>query len=310
MSNFPRSSAYLTVAVVACSVLAAAGVAHAEDTTAAREHYQKGTAFFDLGKYQEAIKEFEAAYEAKNDPAFLYNLAQAHRLAGNPEQALRFYRTYLRRNPNPPNRADIEDKIKQLEKLVDQKTATQTSPPTQTIQPSLPPATPPWQPAPPAASPEAPAAAPPAAPPPMPGPATTPAPAPIVTMPAPPPPAPVDANSGRGLRIAGWILAGVGVTALIGAAEYGVEAKNAASDIKKAADMNGMYTPALQTTDKNGRSDQTLEFTFLGIGGASLIAGVVCYVMGHHAEASGPTGVALVPSVTRNGASASLGMTF
>ncbi|HXI60194.1 MAG TPA: tetratricopeptide repeat protein, partial [Polyangia bacterium] len=121
--------------------LIASAPARAEDTAAtaaAREHYQKGTAFFDLGKYQDAIKEFEAAYEAKNDPAFLYNLAQSYRLAGNPEQALRFYRTYLRKNPKPPNRADIEEKIAQLEKLVDQKTATQTSPPTHTIQPALP----------------------------------------------------------------------------------------------------------------------------------------------------------------------------
>src|ERR1700747_636344 len=152
MPSFPRPSTLLVVPLLVLCLLPA-GAARAEDTTAAREHYQKGTAFFDLGKYADAIKEFEAAYEAKNDPAFLYNLAQAHRLAGNPEQALRFYRTYLRKNPKPPNRADIEEKIAQLEKLVDQKTATQTSPPTQTMQPTLPGTTPPtsgFQPAPPA----------------------------------------------------------------------------------------------------------------------------------------------------------------
>src|SRR3954467_4437432 len=83
--------------------------ARAQDATSgAREHYQKGTAFYDLGRYQDAIKEFEAAYELKNDPALLYNLAQSHRLAGNAEQALHFYRTYLRRVPKAPNRTEIE----------------------------------------------------------------------------------------------------------------------------------------------------------------------------------------------------------
>ena len=48
---------------------------------------------------------------SKNDPAFLYNLAQSYRLAGDAEQALHFYRTYLRyvpkaRQPRRDRRAD------------------------------------------------------------------------------------------------------------------------------------------------------------------------------------------------------------
>ena len=78
---------------------------------AAKEHYQSGTSYYDLGRYPDAIKEFEAAYELKNDPAFLYNLAQSYRQAGDPEQALHFYRTYLRYVPKPPNRAEIEERI-------------------------------------------------------------------------------------------------------------------------------------------------------------------------------------------------------
>jgi tetratricopeptide (TPR) repeat protein len=88
-----------------------------------RNHYLQGTSYFDLGRYQDAIKEFEAAYELKSDPAFLYNLAQSHRLAGNAEQALRFYRVYLRRAPQAANRADIESKIATLEQLIAQKEA-------------------------------------------------------------------------------------------------------------------------------------------------------------------------------------------
>jgi tetratricopeptide (TPR) repeat protein len=117
--------------------------ARADDTTAAREHYQKGTSYYDLGRWTDAIKEFEAAYEIKNDPALLYNLAQSYRQAGNSEQALHFYRTYLRRVPKAPNRAEIEGRISQLEQLIAQKSSTQTTPPNVTLPPGRDATTPP-----------------------------------------------------------------------------------------------------------------------------------------------------------------------
>ena len=92
------------------------GPARAENTASAREHYQRGTKFYDIGRYDEAIREFEAAYEAKSDPAFIYNLAQAHRLAGHNQEALQLYRNYLRYVPSPPNRVDIDDRIRALKR--------------------------------------------------------------------------------------------------------------------------------------------------------------------------------------------------
>src|SRR5690349_808743 len=105
--------------VVLGAALLAVGVAPARAQTkdspdnkaAAKEHYARGTSFYDLGRYDDAIKEFEAAYELKNDPAFLYNLAQSYRQVGNHEQAVHFYKTYLRYVPKSPNKADIEEKI-------------------------------------------------------------------------------------------------------------------------------------------------------------------------------------------------------
>ena len=105
------------IPVVASALLLCAATARAQDKpvdpkVAAKEHYTRGTSFYDLGRYDDAIKEFEAAYQLKNDPAFLYNLAQSYRQAGNHEQAVHFYKTYLRYVPKAPNRADIEEKIK------------------------------------------------------------------------------------------------------------------------------------------------------------------------------------------------------
>src|SRR5262245_57208601 len=123
--------------LVACAALLCAGTARAQDKdarssdnkTAAKEHYNRGTSFYDLGRYDDAVKEFEAAYQLKNDPAFLYNLAQSYRQAGKPEQALHFYKTYLRYVPKPANKADIEDKIKTLEQQLAQKGTGTTPPP-------------------------------------------------------------------------------------------------------------------------------------------------------------------------------------
>src|SRR5262245_61254787 len=127
MHSLPRRVAL----IVALGAAIAALPARAADDAAAsaREHYQKGTAFYDLGTYGEAIKEFEAAYDIRNDPALLYNLAQSHRLAGNAEQALHFYRTYLRRVPKPANRAEIEGRISALEQQIAQKNAAGVTPP-------------------------------------------------------------------------------------------------------------------------------------------------------------------------------------
>ena len=91
-----RVAIAMAARLVAIALALAAGTARAEDKAAAKEHYAHARSLYDLGHFAEAAKEFEAAYELKNDPAFLYDLAQSYRQAGNPEQALHFYRTYLR----------------------------------------------------------------------------------------------------------------------------------------------------------------------------------------------------------------------
>src|SRR3954462_12251311 len=84
------------------------------DAARAKEHFQRGTTLFDLGKYREAATEYEKAYEEKSDPALLFNIARAYRLAGEAETAIRFYRTFLNRVPRTPNRAVVESRIEEM----------------------------------------------------------------------------------------------------------------------------------------------------------------------------------------------------
>jgi tetratricopeptide (TPR) repeat protein len=121
--------------------------AQQEDVAKARDHYKRGTKAYDLGRYLEAAREYETAYEIKDDPALLYNIAQAYRLGGDHANALRSYRSFLRRLPNAPNRPDVETKIAELQKVIDAqaKAAAQSAelakqPPLSTAAPSASPA--------------------------------------------------------------------------------------------------------------------------------------------------------------------------
>jgi len=88
-----------------------------------KAHYEKGSVLFDLQRYEEAAVEYEAAYEAKPDAAFLFNAAQAYRLAKKPERAIRAYTSYLRRMPQAKNRAEIDGRIAEMKALEEQQRA-------------------------------------------------------------------------------------------------------------------------------------------------------------------------------------------
>ncbi len=166
----------LIAVVLAVSVLAGGGPfassARADDPQRAKELYQEGTRFFDLGQFDKAIDAFQSGYREKPDPIFLYNIAQAYRLAGDANKALFFYKGYLRNSPKAHNRADVEQKIQALQKQVGESgqggapAPHPTSPPSPTSTPGT-------------DSMRAPAAAPPPA-----------APPPVAATPAPPPPSP------------------------------------------------------------------------------------------------------------------------
>jgi tetratricopeptide (TPR) repeat protein len=129
--------AMLIAVVIFGTASARDGSARAESSTvAAKAHYEKGTTLYDLGKYLEAAREYEEAYSAKNDPALLFNIAQAYRLGGDSPAALRTYRSYLRRVPDASNRQDVERHIANLQRVLDEQKRASTAPPTDTMQPA------------------------------------------------------------------------------------------------------------------------------------------------------------------------------
>ena len=102
----------LTVVLLLAGRSARAADAKAEQ---ARAHFQQGDTYFKLDKYANALQEFEQAYLAKQDPSFLYNIAQCHRLMGNRVEAIRFYKRYITDAPAAANRPVAEKHIRELE---------------------------------------------------------------------------------------------------------------------------------------------------------------------------------------------------
>jgi len=242
-----------------------------DERALAREHYLKGTKAFDLGLYEEAIAEYMAAYKAKDDPALLYNIAQSHRLAGHAADAQRFYRMYLRKIPDAPNRDEVEAKLAELQKLIDQQKKTQTMPPDQ-VKPLG--STPAGEPRPGPASTE-------------PGPrpsAAEPKPGAVPAAEAPsPPPAepPAEAgppgHAGRTKKIAGLAVAGAGLAVAITGIALAATAGSLSNELGAADRDHGVYDPGKQSL---GETLNVVGPVLAGVGGAAVVTGVVIAALG------------------------------
>jgi hypothetical protein len=89
----------------------------------ARVHFKKAERAFNLGKFADALISYQAAFEAKPLPAFVFNIAQCHRNLDDPERALFFYRRYLALDPEGPHRKLVESLIEEQQGKLAEKAA-------------------------------------------------------------------------------------------------------------------------------------------------------------------------------------------
>jgi hypothetical protein len=122
-------SNYLAVACLGVCLSATNALAAGDPEVEAKRHFEEGTKHFNLGEFARAASEYRAAYTAKPDPVFLYNIAQSYRLGNDLERAVFFYRSFLRNMPKAPNRREVEDRIVKLEaQLAAQRSVTNAPP--------------------------------------------------------------------------------------------------------------------------------------------------------------------------------------
>lgn len=81
----------------------------------AREHVGKGADALRGGRYDEAMKEFEAGYALLPRPGFVLNMAHVQRQAGNLARARGYYRRYLDLDPGSAQRAEVEKAIADID---------------------------------------------------------------------------------------------------------------------------------------------------------------------------------------------------
>jgi hypothetical protein len=183
MNLAPPSSRARVLGLALVLVATLAGAVRAEGTgdneKEARRLFQEAELSFNVGKFAEALAAYQAAYEAKPLPGFLFNIAQCYRNMGDYERARFFFRRYLTLDPRTPNRRRVEALIDEMGRLLQQRADEEAA-----RAPTAPAAEPPPPAPPPSAPPPAPALQEPAAPAPAvvvlaPAAAPAPAPAPV-----------------------------------------------------------------------------------------------------------------------------------
>jgi tetratricopeptide (TPR) repeat protein len=104
----------IAIALLLCLLGGVAGAADSREV--ARGAFAEGTRLYDIADFDGALAAFKKAYVHYEEPAFLFNIAQCYRQLHNQPEALRFYRTYLRKSPRAQNADEVRELIVTLEK--------------------------------------------------------------------------------------------------------------------------------------------------------------------------------------------------
>lgn len=282
--------ALLAAVVCLCAPAAVRAQGEAEKKAQAKDLYERATRLYDVGKYGEAIDAYEQAYLLVEDPALLYNIGQAYRLWDHPEEAIRSYKNYLRKRPQASNRADVERKIADLERTVEERRRGQGA--------AEPPAAP--GPAPAGAYPAAPVA--PTEPAPVYSPGTAPPPVPAAGPPTVAEPAQAPAEGPKHNWLGYGLVAGGGALLLV-AVVAAAAGQQDANKLRDAANNGQAFDP---TVEKNGKAANAVAY--IGLATGIVAGGVGAYLLwrgrGHGASA------ALVPTVSPSYAGGSALVSF
>lgn len=123
----------LCVAATIAMLFSGSGVTWADtDARSLKELYDSGRKNYNLGLYQDALRDFQSAYRVKDDPVFLFNIAQCQRNLHQYEDAERSYRAYLRESSDvsTATREQVQKLIAEMDRAVAEQRAKQ--PPTGT----------------------------------------------------------------------------------------------------------------------------------------------------------------------------------
>ena len=86
----------------------------------AKRHYDRGKKLFELQKLDEALDQFQKAYDASPIPDFLFNIGQCQRNLGDYKAAVFSFKKFLKLDPETEKREKVEELIEDLERKIDE----------------------------------------------------------------------------------------------------------------------------------------------------------------------------------------------
>jgi tetratricopeptide (TPR) repeat protein len=103
--------------LVLCLTLLASPRAWADDPAerASKRHFERGQKLFALQKFDEALAEYQKAFDANPIPDFLFNVGQCQRSLGDYQAAIFSFKRFLKLDPETPDRDKVEGLIAELE---------------------------------------------------------------------------------------------------------------------------------------------------------------------------------------------------
>src|SRR6476646_4222888 len=128
-----------------CALVLAPALAFAQPKSA-DEWYKEGETQYNLGNFDKAAEAFKQGFSLETvdakKPAYLYNVAQAYRQGQKCKDAAFFYKRYLSLKDQdtvkplkPEKRAEIEQRINELEECAKNQDNIASKPPTNTLPP-------------------------------------------------------------------------------------------------------------------------------------------------------------------------------
>ena len=119
MKNAARRS--LVAGLVALCIAAVPREGHSQDALEmAKRRYFAGEADFANGRYWQAAKAFEEAYDLSKKGDLLFNAARAYDKGDYAVRAVETYEAYLRASPEATDRAQVEKRLVELRKTLAQ----------------------------------------------------------------------------------------------------------------------------------------------------------------------------------------------
>jgi tetratricopeptide (TPR) repeat protein len=247
--------------LVAASILAAALPARlgraapppSSEVLRATDLYRSAEAAMQDGRFDDALRDYGAAYELTKDPALFFKIARANQRAGKCEVALSYYARYLRDGSPTAQFASLT-----RQHIAACGGAASAPPPGDAAPPPEPAISPP--------------ADPPAGPPaPAPGLPSEPVPASPVAPPAAPPPAP------RSRHTAAWIVTGGAIALTVLGGVLAAAARSSENDVRDLYVGVAGQVPAFDATTQRrydelvdqGHSYQHLSWAAFGLAGGA-----------------------------------------